>query len=171
MVVLLVDFEVLGKLIDRGGQYGDLDVGGAGIARGAAEFRGEFGFLFFGQGHDVVFLRSEESLARLQSSGVTSTRTTGSATDGSYQTAGPFATRSLPTRRGALALCGRRKRRSQEVSHAGEGRIERAFRRGLSLEGRECGLRIGDREQQRHALRDLRVEALECALGHVGLAE
>lgn len=102
---------------------------------------------------------------------MTSMRTTGSATDGSYQTAGPFATRSLPARRGALGLCGRRERGAQEVSHAGEGRIERAIRRGLSLEGSECGLRIGDREQQRHALRDLFVKVLECALGHVGLAE
>ncbi len=53
MVVLFMDLEVLGELVDRRGQDRDLHVGGAGIGGRAAVFGGELGFLLFGQGHGL----------------------------------------------------------------------------------------------------------------------
>src|SRR5271156_6354383 len=51
VVILLVDLEVLGELVDRSGQDRDLDVCGSGISRRARVFGRDLGLLFFGQRH------------------------------------------------------------------------------------------------------------------------
>src|SRR5271165_2345355 len=54
VVILLVDLQVLGQLVDRGGEDRDLDVGGTGIVRTASVLAGDLGFRFFGEGHALA---------------------------------------------------------------------------------------------------------------------
>ena len=56
VVVLLVDLQMLGQLVDRRGEDGDLNVGRTGVVGAAAEFGRDLRLLFFGQGHGIFKL-------------------------------------------------------------------------------------------------------------------
>src|SRR6266571_571511 len=51
LMILLVQLEMLGEVADPLGQYGDLHLGGAGVARGAGMLLDDLGLGFFGQRH------------------------------------------------------------------------------------------------------------------------
>jgi hypothetical protein len=54
VVIFLVHAQMLGQLIDRGGENRDLHVGGAGVARAAPVGRRQLGLEFFRDGHGWV---------------------------------------------------------------------------------------------------------------------
>src|SRR5579862_5091880 len=51
VMVFLMNLQMLGQLIDRSGQNGDLHVGRSGVGSRTPEFGGDLRFLFFAQGH------------------------------------------------------------------------------------------------------------------------
>ena len=52
---MLVDAQVLGQLVDAGGQDGNLNLGGAGVALVSSVLQDVLGLLFL-QNHDVIHL-------------------------------------------------------------------------------------------------------------------
>jgi len=77
MVVLLVDPQVLGQLIDRSSEDGDLYVGRTGVVCATAVFDREVLLLLFGDGHEVGSLHRTVSL-RLQIAMLSGPATAGS---------------------------------------------------------------------------------------------
>src|SRR5579863_5764464 len=69
-MILLVDLQMLGELIDRRGENGDLDIGGTGVGSRMTVLGRDFGLLFFAQGHVVRAPCSRMGSLRVQARSV-----------------------------------------------------------------------------------------------------
>jgi hypothetical protein len=63
-MILLMRLEMIGKVLDTGGQQGDLHFRGAGVVRRMAEVSNDLAGLFCGEGHSVFLKKTGAELAQ-----------------------------------------------------------------------------------------------------------